>query len=51
MLLAKMVHWSIYHVSRELDKDADRPAKMTIGYNGGLQFFGTPPRRLEYLSK
>ncbi|KAK5841113.1 hypothetical protein PVK06_010021 [Gossypium arboreum] len=49
LLLTKMVHWSIHHVSRELKKDVVWLAKMTIGYNDGLQFFETPPWRLEFL--
>ncbi|KAH1089924.1 hypothetical protein J1N35_017181 [Gossypium stocksii] len=51
LVLAIMVYWSIHHVSKDFNKDANTLVEMTVGYNDGLQFFETPPRGLGCISK
>ncbi|MBA0820130.1 hypothetical protein Gohar_022159, partial [Gossypium harknessii] len=43
LLLAKMNFWSIQHVPRDYNKEADSLAKMIVSDNGCIQFFETPP--------
>ncbi|MFQ6635113.1 hypothetical protein Gotur_010802 [Gossypium turneri] len=51
ILLANLAHWSILHVSKDYNKEADSLAKMSIGNNGGTKFFEIPPWGLGCISK
>lgn len=51
MLLAKLEHWSIQHISKDHNKEADCLAKMFVGNIGGTQLFKTPPRGFKCISK